>query len=93
MNDYNRSNYKSNDGRISIWLTIAAYVFVGCVMFYGLYTFQGLKMIETFYSLDELKQKLNELEETRCETYDIEYPIWKKRRELSYKLNRSWKNE
>lgn len=39
MKDYRQSNYKSDNGHLSIWLALGAYTFIGCVVFYGLWTF------------------------------------------------------
>lgn len=39
MKDYNQKQYKNDDGRVSIWVTLGAYAFITCVIFYGLYTF------------------------------------------------------
>ncbi len=40
MKDYHQNRYKTeDDGRVNIWVTLGAYAFIGCVIFYALYTF------------------------------------------------------
>lgn len=39
MRDYHQNNYKSDSYKINTWALIGTYVFITCVIFYGLYTF------------------------------------------------------
>lgn len=50
-------------------------------------------MIETFYSLDEVLKKQDDMALNRYKLYEHVQGYWQKRLELNDKLNRSWKNE